>query len=450
MLGAAVFYPFSASLTQNVAARSSRIVGIVVDSIHRSGLEGAEVIVSGMSSPVTTDSLGRFTIDNLAPGTYQVGVFHPLIESLGLTLASQPFSVGRDSTGVVNLAIPSATTLASRYCGTAITSSRPAVVAGRVLDPDNDEPVRGAKISLAWVEITASKEAGVAHTAHELRAESDSVGFFRFCGLAEDLDATVQGSRSGVATGEVEISTRGSPFTFENLAIASSSTAAASGIVRGTVFSLEDRPVGNARVEVPGRGVPVVTNDDGTFNLWGVPTGTQLIVIRRLGFEAARVSVNVTSRQPTELRVTLGPTSNVLDPVLVTARENYVLGRNGFTERQRKGWGKYFTHEELLKRNPVYLSDLLNDVPGIRVARGPGGTSIVDERPRSIYDRRRRGGCSRAIVDGFDWRVRVPGDLDGFVSVHDIIGVEIYKPSEAPLKYRRTDDGCVVMLVWTR
>lgn len=27
-----------------------------------------------------TDSLGRFSIDSLAAGTYQVGVFHPLLE----------------------------------------------------------------------------------------------------------------------------------------------------------------------------------------------------------------------------------------------------------------------------------------------------------------------------------------------------------------------------------
>ena len=71
-----------------------------------------------MSSTVITDSLGRFTIDSLAPGTYQIGVFHPLLETLGLTLTTRPFTVGRDSTGVANLAIPSVETLASRYCGT--------------------------------------------------------------------------------------------------------------------------------------------------------------------------------------------------------------------------------------------------------------------------------------------------------------------------------------------
>lgn len=449
LLGAALLFPQKAPLAQNSTARSSRIIGIVVDSIHRSGLEGAEVIVSGVSTPITTDSLGRFAVDSLPPGTYRVGVFHPLIESLGLTLASKPFSVGRDSTGVVNLAIPPVTTLAARYCGAEMTPQHQAVVAGRVLDPDTDDPVPNAGVSLAWVDIVVSKKAGVAHTPHELRAQTDSAGFFRFCGLPEELDATVQGSRSGVSTGEVEISTRGSQFTFENLAIASSSSPSAKGIVRGTVFSLENRPVGGARVEAPGRGVAVVTKDDGTFNLDGVPTGTQLIVIRHLGFEPSRVSVNVSSRQPTELRVALGPTAPVLDAVLVTARQNYTLEKNGFLARKRLGWGTFFTRDEIQKRNPYNLTDILTDVPGIRVVHGIGGATIQDNNPQSILSPG-RGGCSRVWVDGSEWGVVDAGDIDTFVLPNEIIGLEFYRARRAPIQYGGADQECVVLVVWTR
>jgi carboxypeptidase family protein len=435
---------------QSSATKTSRIVGIVIDSIHKSGLEGAEVIVSGLAAPVTTDSLGRFAVDSLVPGTYQVGVFHPLIESLGLTLASKPFNVGRDSTGVVNLAIPSVTTLAARYCGREVTPTHPAVVAGRVLDPDNEAPVAGAKISLAWVDMVVSKETGVVRTPHQLHADADSTGFFRFCGLPPDLDAVVQGERSGVSTGEVAISTHGSQLTFENLAIASSNRTSVKGIVRGTVVSLDNRPVKGARVEVPMWGVAVVTKDDGTFSLEGVPTGTQLILVRHIGFEVARVPVNVTSRQPTEVRVTLGPSVNVLDPVLVTARANYALDKNGFTARQRSGWGKYFTREQIQKRNPHVLTDFLTDVPGVRVVRGLGGATVQSDRASYILGGGRGGPCTRTWVDGFEWRSAEPGDIDTFVSPRDIIGLEVYKPNEAPLQYRGVDDNCIVLLVWTR
>src|SRR4051812_46837652 len=133
-LAAAVLVPAQTAIAQGIVPHTSRIVGIVVDSIHKSGLEGAEVVVSGLAGPVITDSLGRFTIDSLPAGTYQIGVFHPLLESLGLTLTTRPFTVGRDSTGVANLAVPSVETLAARYCGNPAAGTRPAVVAGRVLD----------------------------------------------------------------------------------------------------------------------------------------------------------------------------------------------------------------------------------------------------------------------------------------------------------------------------
>jgi hypothetical protein len=450
MIGAMIVFAPGTFFAQSPAPKTSRIVGIVIDSIHKSGLEGAEVIVSGLAAPVTTDSLGRFAVDSLVPGTYQVGVFHPLIESLGLTLASKPFNVGRDSTGVVNLAIPSVATLASRYCGKEVTPAHPAVVAGRVLDPDNDEPVLGAKISLAWVDMVVSKETGVVRTPHQLRADADSTGFFRFCGLPADLDAVVQGERSGVSTGEVAISTHGSQLTFENLAIASAKGTSMKGTVRGTVVSLDNQPVRGARVEAPMWGVAVVTKDDGTFNLDGVPTGTQLIIVRHIGFEVARVPVNVSSRQPIEVRVTLGPSVNVLDPVLVTARANSALEKDGFAARRRTGWGKYFTSEDIAKRNPYQVSDMLTEVPGIRVVHGLGGATIQDNSAKYILGGGRGGSCTRVWVDGYEWRMVDAGDIDTFVQPLDIIGLEVYKAHEAPVQYRGVDDNCVTLVLWTR
>ena len=71
--GAILVLPLDPILAQNAPGQTSRIVGIVVDSTHGSGLEGAEVLVSGVSSPVRTDSQGRFVIEGLSAGTYKIG-----------------------------------------------------------------------------------------------------------------------------------------------------------------------------------------------------------------------------------------------------------------------------------------------------------------------------------------------------------------------------------------
>jgi hypothetical protein len=440
-----LLFPVDTLPGQDAAARTSRITGIVVDSIRGVGLHGAEVMVSGSSSTVTTDALGRFAIEGLAPGTYEVGVFHPLIEALGLTLTTKPFVLGRDSTAIANLAIPSTKTLARRYCGSELIRSGPAAVAGRVRDPDNDKPVSDVTVSLAWVDISVSRRNRLVHTPHELHTETDSSGFFKFCGLPADLDGTVQASQSGVSTGEVALTTSGNPLTFENLAIAPPRPVPPTGVVRGTVLSLDGKPLARARVEARPTGVSSVTGDDGTFKIDGVATGTQLIVVRHLGFAPVGVSVNVTSRQPTDLRVTLGPSINVMDPVVVTARQNYALEKQGFFKRQRAGWGKYFTSDDIKKSHPQVLTDMIRDLPGIRVRRAIGGTVV--QSGNRLYGS--GGGCTQLYVDGIEWRVRFPGDLDGFVSMRDVAGMEVYRAGSAPIQFRGFDQ-CVVIVVWTQ
>ena len=328
LAGAMLFSPFGAFLGQNAPAHTSRIVGTVVDSVRGVGLPGAEVMVSGLSSIVLTDSLGRFVVEGIAPGTYEVGVFHPVIEALGLTLTTKPFVLGRDSTGIANLAIPSARSLASRYCRSEMGKAEPAI-AGRVRDPDTDKPVVGATVSLSWVDISTSGRKRIVTTSHVLQTESDSTGFFKFCGLPEDLDGTVKATHLGVATGEVPVLTAGNPLTFENLTVAPPIVPPrlfpTRGLVGGTVFSVDDKPLEGARVEALPSRISNVSKSDGTFSLGEVPIGTQLLVVSREGFLPVRVSVNVTSRLATDIRVILAPNINIKDPAMVPEQRAYAL-----------------------------------------------------------------------------------------------------------------------------
>src|ERR1700674_4365912 len=83
---------------------NATIAGVVVDSLNGRYLSGADVVVQGAKASLVTDSLGNFRIDSLPPGTYQVGVFHPMLDTLGISLASAPFRVGTDSVSVILLA----------------------------------------------------------------------------------------------------------------------------------------------------------------------------------------------------------------------------------------------------------------------------------------------------------------------------------------------------------
>ena len=443
----AMALPFVSALAQN--AHPSRIVGVVSDSISQGPLRGAEVVVSGSGTSVTTDSLGKFSIDSLPAGTYQVGVFHPLLESLGITLATKPFVVGPDSAAVVNLSVPSVPTLVNRYCEGHQTTSAPSAFAGRVLDPDTDAPIDGARVSLAWTEVTVSKEAGVVRTPHELHTESNTFGFFKFCALPSGLDGSIQVTRGEVSTPEIPVAMNGALLTFQSVSIAPKSESRHSGVVMGRVLTLEGKPVSGARVEIPVSGVSGVTREDGGFRLSGVLSGTQVLVVRSLSYAMASEPINVTSRSPLELVVTVGAKANVLDPVLVTARRDYELEKSGFNARKRGASGHFFSREDIDRRKPNYISDMLKNLPGFTVTNQRGGTVVSGRsRPTSIMSG--NPACNRVFIDGFEWKNLQPGDLDMFVNPDDVIGLEVYQPGDEPAQFRTFDRGCVTLVVWTQ
>jgi hypothetical protein len=444
----AISFPLAAGLAQD-GPRNSRIVGVVGDSVDGAPLQGAEVVVSGVAASVITDSLGRFTIDSLAPGTYQVGVFHPLLESLGITLATKPFVIGPDSAGVVNLSVPSVPTLVRRYCGAEQPASTPSSVAGRVLDPDTDAPIAGARVSIAWTEVTVSKETGVVRNPHELHTETNGSGFFKLCALPSDLDGTLEANLGGASTPEVPVTMNGALLAFQSMSIPAKGGSRSTGVVTGHVLTQSGKAVGGARVEVPVSGVSTVTRDDGAFRLTGVLTGTQVLVARSLSFASAAEPINVTSRAPIDVVITVGPKVSLLDPVLVTARRDMALEKSGFNARKRAGGGTFFTREDIDRRKPNDITDMVKNVTGVTVTRQRGG-AVVSGRSRVTSMYSSGPSCSRVYVDGFEWSNLMPGDLDMFVDPDDVIGLEVYQPGDVPAQFRKFDRGCVTLVVWTQ
>src|SRR3954465_12206311 len=93
--------PFAVLEAQSGGTPTAKIVGVIADSVSGAPLRDADVVASGVAAPVKTDCLGRFGVDHLSPGTCQVGVFHPLLEILGITVATQPLNTGPARAGVV-------------------------------------------------------------------------------------------------------------------------------------------------------------------------------------------------------------------------------------------------------------------------------------------------------------------------------------------------------------
>ena len=96
-----------------------------------------------------TDSLGGFTIRNLLPGPYALGVIDSTLDSLGLVLATPvQFNAVRDSTIRRSFIAPTATDFVEAMCrGMNHGVVGPFSLVGRVLLPDNT-PANGAAYSV--------------------------------------------------------------------------------------------------------------------------------------------------------------------------------------------------------------------------------------------------------------------------------------------------------------
>jgi len=161
---------------------TAEISGVLLDSLNGRFLQGAEVVIEGTKSVLYSDSAGRFSLTGLAPGSYQVGIFHPLLDTLGMSLGTKPFHVGPDSVSVVILSVPSAATIIQRSCPPAQNIDDNSAVIGHVKDPETLQPLPGAEVTIAWTLTEVSKQFGIRQTPRLVRDSADAAGAFRICG----------------------------------------------------------------------------------------------------------------------------------------------------------------------------------------------------------------------------------------------------------------------------
>ena len=137
--------------------------------------------------------------------------------------------------------------------------------------------------------------------------------------------------------------------------------AAVAGVVRG----VGGLPLGDARVRVLGARGSAVSDARGRFSLGDLPSGTQVLEVRRIGY--------LLSQQPTELRGGRTVLQDVQLRRLVTLDSVRVLvQRSRYREfefnRKANRFGRFFTVDSIEKRQPLYTSDLFRMTPGFQIA----------------------------------------------------------------------------------
>jgi hypothetical protein len=211
-------------------------------------------------------------------------------------------------------------------------------------------------------------------------------------------------------------------------------------------FQTGDRVVG-AFVRVNGS-VGGITDDSGRFRL-ELPPGTHVVDIRRMGYQPRTFDLALEQDLVVaELRVALSQVVVALPEVVVSRdRTRLVFGeRRGFYRRQRIGIGQFITRDDIDRRLPRVVSEMLHSIPGVEVYQ----SGIRDARVRM---KDRLPSCHYqddplVVLDGIE--VHAPS-LDALVPVQFVEAIEVYTaPSEIPAEFNRARAACGVIVIWTR
>ena len=457
------------------------VAGYVHDSISRNPLAEAIVQLVSADSSVTfgqtvmSDQLGRFLFSDVPDGSYVLGFFHPMLDSLGVEPVVRAVKLEGERGLRVDLAIPSTARLQDKICGER-SNEKSGFAVGFVRDAKTGMPVGGATVTGQWLELSFRRN-GVVRNVPRIVATTAPNGWFAMCNLPTGGNMTLIASLGIDSTDVIEVQVPKEGFLRHEMFLGRSMTNTigaaettfsnqrrihyGDGRLSGVVYAYTDgHPISGAVVNIVD-GPETRTDADGKWSIGDAPVGTRMIEIHALGYYPDRRFVNVLRDAP-PVRIALSTLQSVLDTVRIKANRLSNIDRSGFADRARTGVGRYVTQRDIAKRPATFASDIFRSIHGIRIgfATDTLATDMaiaVDPQDMSTTDKRllMRGidgdWCAPAIyLDGLHMPQFSAEDLDGWLYPREIAGIEIYSEATVPNEFQKSRTGCGSIVIWRK
>jgi hypothetical protein len=441
-------------VTEKLATRSASAAWISLVQLEPAG---------GTTINARPDAHGHFHVDSLAPGRYLVQVGVPTLDSLELALPPAEVRIVGGETAHADFTLPSGARLRDVVCTGVKLAEGKGVVAGRVADADTDQPLAGADVVASWNEITFDSATVKATTQRQIAvAKSGAHGDYRMCGVPTGRLLTIQLQHAGhagaalrvtvtadegVAVRDLSLSATTAP-TIVALDSAARIAAAAhdstladlrlSGSARltGTVRGAGGMPLANVEVRVRDARDGAVTDSAGRFAVERLPGGTQVMVVRELGYALAELPVELRPARTVTRDVQLTRLVRLDSVKVLAARPPYAEFEKN---RRTNPMGKFMTMSEIQRRNAPTTADLIRVFAEFTVSRHGMETWVVPKGAASMK-------CHKAnvVIDG------VPGLSVDDVQPKAIAGIEAYSdPTLAPARYAGNAE-CGLVVIWLR
>ena len=431
------------------------IRGEIFDSLAMRPFARALVFVPGTELSTLTDDNGRFTLNGVAIGTHFVAFSSAAFDSIGLSSMGSTVLVARGENVHVTLTTPSFRTVWKSLCSWSDRlGSDSGIVWGTLRSAEGDIRLSGAAAAFNWYDLRAGTDKRVSFSQVSKTVRTDSTGTYYACGVPTDIIITTEAAGARSASGAVEYAVGERRVRRLDLLVstdmvrsADSASSAATTItsmrargestVRGVVHDANGKPLANAMVTLATTDSSVRTNASGEFVMTGLPSGTHMLQARQVGFNPARVTVDLHGGQTTETSIEM-PSSKTLATVNVRAEFEPGKDRLAFEDRKRAGFGYGMLLKDM--ENRADLTSVLREMPSVSVTSSKGLMSVT-------LLGRLGGQCNANIfLDGVK---AVPEQIAAY-RPEDFKAVEVFpRQFSVPAAYT-TSNGCGAVLLWTK
>jgi hypothetical protein len=462
-------------LAAPLAAQTGRIQGTIKETTRPRGVKGASVMVARLDPEpplafgAKPDEQGRYHFDSLPVGRYMIQLTHEALDSLELSLPASEVFISAGRTAEVPFSLPTSLAMRDAVCRGLTLGKETGAVTGHVVDADTEQPLANADVALSWTDLSFDRKTLKSNKEqHDNWVRTGPRGEYRICNVPIGSWLLIQLQYMGRAGNAVRVSVSGEeavvvrnlslsvsdaptlttldsagatvrgldsePSADDSLAegLYLSGTAAVSGVVVGE----GGRPLGDVEVRVLNARPVARTDAAGRFTLNNLPSGTQLLSVRRIGYLIGDVAVELRPNRTVSQNVLLRRVVS-LDSMRVVARRSRYAD---FEYRRRNSpSGRFLTAGDLSKQHATELAPVIQHVGGFTIL-GFGPNAQVF----STAAKAGRPNCKEVnvVIDGVDQATI------NMVPPHDIAAVEIYpEAAGAPGQYR---SECGLILIWTK
>ncbi len=441
------------------------IRGTVIDSVSGKPVPSARVAVYNTAFQTVADSLGRFAFSDVPAGDRALTIHTASLDSLS---ASYTVPVTVSDATTIAVRVPSALQIAAMACGDQGYGSG-GIVLGKLRVADDSTAALVGTVSAEWPTTGGTAPKWVSAT-------SDARGRFALCGVPLDTSLSLRAATDG-ASGQAAGIRVGSAPRFGRAELVLHRERTTTATFAGLVTDSMSKPIANTEVTLPDVGKGTATDEQGAFVLRDVPTGSQRLLVRHIGYGPVETQLSFVGGQTIRRHITM-VRSTTLDSVVVTEKSvDHQL--DDFEENRKLGLGHFLTRAELGPQEGRSTGAVLTTMPGIKVfAIGPyawvgsgrrnslgGGGAVLDDADaikgaplwdcyalvylddHLVFRGQKQPGQSRHGGRVLQWEPLF--DINS-ISVSTIEAIEYYaSAAQTPMRYATLNSQCGVLVIHT-